>query len=144
MTYRPAAGFAAGKKECERHLKNVFCTTSNDGVNVITNFSHQIILPLHQSDEVQLLMSSISFVQLMSAMEEERYITCSKIFSFCRNNYGESSSWQVISPRLKIQAQLVTVTPLGQGKIVALSNCHCKQRQFITKPIIWDMGKVSL
>ena len=27
-----------------------------------------------------------------------------------------------------IQAQSVTVTPLGQGKSVTLSNCHCKQR----------------
>ena len=27
-----------------------------------------------------------------------------------------------------IQAQLVTVTPSGQGKSVTLSNCHCKQR----------------
>ena len=27
-----------------------------------------------------------------------------------------------------VQAQSVTVTPLGQGKSVTLSNCHCKQR----------------
>ena len=30
--------------------------------------------------------------------------------------------------RLSVQAQSVTVTPLGQGKSVTLSNCHYKQR----------------
>ena len=29
---------------------------------------------------------------------------------------------------LHIQAQLVTVTPSGQGESVTLSNCHCNQR----------------
>ena len=30
--------------------------------------------------------------------------------------------------RSGLQAQSVTVTPLGQGESVTVSNCHCKQR----------------
>ena len=61
------------------------------------------------------------------------------------------SGWHCCLPPMKkpslqkmLQAQSVTVTPLGHWKSVTLSNCHCEQMQFITKPIIWDMGKVSL
>ena len=32
-----------------------------------------------------------------------------------------------------VQAQSVTVTPLGQGKSVTLTNYHCKKRYIITK-----------
>ena len=43
-----------------------------------------------------------------------------------------------------IQTSPLTVTPSGHGKSVTVSKCHCNQRYFSNKPIIWDILKVSL
>ena len=103
----------------------------------------QKIVTLHSEREPQdiFLLGSLRIVRLVAWL----------LFSFCcirsappspQTRYlllwkQENRSKQCYS-RNVVQAQSVTVTS------VTLSNCHCKQMYFITKPIIWDMEKVSL
>ena len=87
-------------------------------------------------EAVESVLERVALLALHPRVQDQAAIL--KItFTLCYTHYRVTYS-------LLVQAQSVTVTPLGQGKSVTLSNCHCKQRSFITKPINWDMGKVSL